>query len=1219
MMHSRTDFLGHNLMLSFSTVYITPRVRASLHKIVQTQQHKKFWDLVSKLKDGRFDIPGLKVEKLYSKKSTKLFSARMSREMRLIFSMKHERSGYSLIIHELNHHDDAYDSIERIDTLENNLQEANKLLLDYASITNEQANLACNSLGSGASAETGQLFKVPSYLLDDPDKYIQFEKSLDRYLDLSEEQKDILAQREKVFLVQGPAGTGKTTLALFWLLSLYEEHRDDLIYLFTYHEELACVCRAYKVNLVGEDDSKSKTKESGIKVFSYIDFCRKYLRQCLKKEERARLWLSQKQSIDILRQIISSKPRWARTLVAEDFYGLIYSIFKGRFMPGTESLPASKDDYEHIFKDYGRMPESFEDSLEVFAQYQNRLEKNGWLDEADVIRMSYDSLKRNALLAAAERRLWIVIDEVQDFSELEWKSILLFWENHCLHYKGSPSFPFLAGDINQNISRSGFRWQELESYLQSILRNLHRPNSLKKVTLHQNYRNTRQIHQLATFVRNFGSDTSDLGLAPELEGEQPRLIIASDQELLSFLQDKESRNQLFSPLVVLVENDDSLNFLRKELADSQAVFLLPLRASKGMEFEDVIIHRAFSSNLVNQAGAIGAESSRLFDLWYMGITRARKNLLIIQNKDDNRRLADLLQERETEFYQFVELLEPVVGFSQFWNKREHSTPDYNVIFLERKLAQDLWDIFLKEQLTATADKSLSDYGQQCRERALALWRRCLDYGSLGRALLHLKNFAEAASYLKRAGLLQEAASSMEAAELYPDAAHEYELLGLTSDAARCYEYAQNYLNAARLHEEEGSWLLAAQNYHSAGELTKAALACENAGMHRSAADIYKANGKYQKAAELYERIEDYLSAGQMYLRVNNKLDAAHCFQKAGKLDKALELYEALQQWGEAAQAAASLAEAVGDPADVGDQTSKHAKAASLFLKAGRLLESAQSLEAAHLSEKAADLYLEIKDYSSAAKLYENAGLHAQSALMYEKAGLWQKALDLAADGVNELLEARMREKLGDYQTAASIFEKSQAFSEAAYCLEKANDFARAADLYLKIENKTQAANCLARIDRRMDAAKLYVVSGQISSAYELVLSTKPSVPIPKDEESFKLLLAWCLETKRTAAAAQLLELKQDYLAAADKFRECIMLAKAAECLKKFGRPGEAGILYRQLGDMEKAADCFKQAKQWQDVAKCLEQMQKWLEAKEMYERCRDKAGIARCNNALNWF
>lgn len=1188
-------------MLSFANVYISPSVRASLHKVVQTHEHKRFWELVSKLKTAQFEIPGLNIEKLYSK-SGKLFSARMSKEMRLIFSIKQESQGQALIIHELNHHDQAYERAKRSTLSDKNLAPAGELLESVPIHKTQELDQALLQAVEPESANwQGLLFKVPQFLLNDPDKYIQFEKSLDRYLILSQEQKELLALKDKAFLVQGPAGTGKTTLALFAALNIYEENSNDAVYLFTYHEELSCVCRAYKVNLLGQEESQTDS-EAGIKVFSYIEFCRRQLKQSLRKSEAGKRCISKEQSIDILKQILAQKSRWSRNFVAEDLYGLIYSILKGRFMPGSENLPASKEDYERIFKDYGGMPLGFADSLEVFSNYQSRLERNRLLDEADVIRLSYESLKQNALLTGIDQRLWIVIDEVQDFTELEWKSILLFWENHCKHHKGSPSYPFLCGDRNQNISRSGFRWQELESYLQSILKKMHRPNSIKKVTLHQNYRNSLQIHQLAAFVRKLGSETSDLGVAPTLQAQRPYLIVSTDDELVSFLLEKDSSEELTNPLVVLVEDDESLDYLRRKLSDCHSIFLLSLRSSKGLEFEDVIIHRAFSqaSKLGNQS-----ESSRSFDLWYMGITRARKNLLLVQSAQDREAIQNLLAEREDEFFELLQSCDREVGLSLFWKNCQPQAPNYNVIFLERKLAQDLWQEFLNEENMLSDNRTLSDYAANSRDRAISLWRRCLDYSSLGRALMHLQVHAEAAFYLNRAGLKAEAAFCLESSGQFEKAALEYESLGMLQEAARCFQESGNNLKAGKLYEECQNWLLAAENYHAGGDLDKAARSCEKSGMLRSAADIYKLKGNYKKSAELYKKVEDYLLAAEMHLLHNDNLDAARCFQKAGQFAKSIELYEALDHWSEAGEAA--------------KQAGLNSKAGNYFLKAGRLADAAHSFEAAQLFEDAGNLHMRIKDYRQSGICYELAGKIDKAASMFEEAGDWQKTLELAQVNGNQLLLALSLEKLNEFKKAAEVYVQCGANSEAAYCYEKVSEFTVAADLYLKSQNLTQAANCLAKTDRHFDAAKLYVVSGQFSQAYEQTISTSSSGKMrARQDEEFKRLLAWCIEERRTAAAAALLEIKKDYAEAAEKYKECLMLSKAAECLEKYGKQAEAAQVYREAGEIEKAANCFKQARIWQEAALCFERIQKWAEAKKMYERCRNKEGIIRCENALNW-
>jgi len=1199
-------------MRRFSNVYISARVRAALQKIVRANEHRKFWELVSKLREGHFDIPGLNVEKLYGRK-LKLFSARMSREMRLIFSMRKELGGdCDLVIHEVNHHDAAYDRIQRSEVATN----ASRVDAEFSSLKSA-SDLAALDNDLESSVESAdlllqfQLFQVPDYLLRDPDKYNKFEKGLDRYLKLSAEQEEILELKDKVSLVQGAAGTGKTTLALFQALYLSEKHREDSVYLFTYHEELACVCRAYKVNLEAaperlEPKSESSVKDdSGIKVFSYIEFCRNFLRSSLSKKDKQRHWISRNQSLDILRQIISSKPRWTRMFSAENLYGMIYSILKGRFMPGTENLPASKDDYERIFRDYGKTPETLADTLEIFTLYQSRLEKNNLLDEADLIRLSFESLKQNALLTASQRRLWIIIDEVQDFTELEWKSILLFWENHCKQDKHNPTFPFFSGDINQNISRSGFRWQELETYLQSILRDFHRPNSLLKIVLHQNYRNTRQIYQLAAFVRSFASDSSDLGLAPQFEGELPQLVIASDQELLDLILLKIQSEELANPLVLLIENESSLEFFRQKLRASQSIFILPLSSSKGMEFEDVIIHRAFSS-LAEQSGETASiERSRLFDLWYMGITRARSNLLLVQNESDSHKLASLGAKRLAEFYGLLERAPAAHGFDKFWQRRETNTPDYNVIFLERKLAQDLWAIFLKEQAALTDKSRLSDYARECCQRAVNLWRRCLDYASLGKALMHLGEYAEAATFLKRASLPAEAAQCLASAGQFNLAANEFEQMGDLSEAARCYQQAQDFARAARLNEEQRQFQLAAENYQKAGMLDHAAHNFEHCGNFAEAAEIYRNSGENLQAAECYENNHDFLNAAEMFWLAGCKLRAAGCFEKSGRYETALDLFLGENEWVAAAKQA--------------NQLERFEDAAQYYLQANLFAEAARAYDTAQNFARAAELYEKTANFQEAARAYEESGQLRLAALMHEKSADWKKALALADACADEQLRARCLEKLGDFTTAAEIFQKEGFLAEAANCFERAHDFAAAADLHLQLENHAQAAFCLAKLDSRLDAAKLYVVSGQISSAYELVMSTGLNRIRPKDEDKFKDLLSWCVETRRSAAAAQLLELKKDFESAAEKYRECMMFSKAAECLEKSGRNRDAAKVYRQSGEMEKAANCYRLARQWQDAGKCFEQIKKWHEAKDMYQRCRDTEGVNRCDNALNWF
>lgn len=1177
-------------MVSFATVYISPHVRSALHKVVQQEQHRKFWELVARLKDGRFEIPGLNVEKLHGR-SENLYSARMSRDFRLIFSMIKESNSYALIIHELNHHDKAYERADRISLSPNNLS-----IVENQDWQPETEPVEIQALTQSSPAEM-QLFRVPQYLLLDPEKHLQFEKSLDRYLRLSDEQEDLLLEKEKCYLIQGPAGTGKTTLALFFALQTYEESPDDLVYLFTYHEELACVCRSYKVNLLGSDDESSS--ESGIKVFSYLDFCRRYLRKQVKITSE-QSWINREESLSILRQILNQKPRWSRNFEVSDLYGTFYSILKGRFMPDGDRLPSSREDYERIFRDYGRMPERLDDTLEIFSQYQGRLDQRSLLDEADLIRLSYETLKRKALLTDAHRKLCIVIDEIQDFTELEWKSILLFWENHCTQNNELSSFPFFCGDTNQNISRSGFRWQELESYLQSILKNLRRPNALRKVQLHKNFRNTQEIHRLASFVRKLGSDTQDLGLAPEARAEKPILAKANDDEFLQFLIEKDESNHSNNPLVVLVENESSLDFLQRSTSDSKSIFILPLSKSKGLEFEDVIIYRAFSSTDENSL----RNSSQIGDLWYMGVTRARKNLLLVLSNEDYSNLLSFLgskQVNSSDFLDLVDQREQKDGFDKFWERRELEMPNYNVIFLERKIAEELFEKALLE--IAKSDNGISTYGQRCRDRALKLWARCFDYAALGRALAKLGRYEEAIPFLKRAGMDLDVADAYEKTEQFAKAAAEFENLEMWFDAARCCEKHLEFQRAAILYARDEDWKNAARCFQCSGNLEDAASASEAAGLLQVAAELHEQCNNFSKAAELQVQARLFEKAANNFLRCKDEQQAARAFHMGQKFKKAIVIYEGLNRWSDAARVAmdAGLYKTAGE----------------YFCKTNEIEEAAVAYSRAEEPLKAAELFLKSKRYDEAAEHFERANSPNDAALAYELAAKYEKALELANSCANRLLAARCYDKIADFDNAISNYVEAGAITEAALAAEKKGDYRQASNLYLQAENILQAANCLARIDKSLEAAKLYVVSGQIAQAFELISSN--SKITAKDEANFRQLLNWCFENKKSAAAAQLLELKRDFKSAALLYKESMLFLKQAECLEKSKNFSEAAEIYEQNSEMQKAADCFKQSKNWKRAASCFESIQKWSEAKSMYERCNDEEGIIRCKNAINWF
>jgi tetratricopeptide (TPR) repeat protein len=1152
----------------FDNVYVSPRVRVALHSILDSQYARKFWDLVNRLRGGDLVTPGMRVERLRTSRG-KVYSARLNVEMRIIFSMytSKETNERSLVIWDANHHDDAYDRVERTVVPEVFQPEAGNILDVEATYSEADHNLdkvTDDAIDNEDITNGLLLFRVPYYVLSEPNRYRSFEQNIDRYLRLSEEQEDLVNVHDRAHLVRGSAGTGKTSLALFYALNVYEQMPDDDIYFFTYHNELACVCRCYKDNLLAEEDIAEHGGQ--FHVFSYVEFCRHFLKGSVASAKINWEWIDRQTSIRYLAEIISTRHKWAKIHSAPELYGYIYSLLKGRFVPGTDQLPNSGADFKRIFKGYGMMPTNIEDLLEIFGHYEERLSRLKQKDEADLIRYCYQNMKERAVLSSEGKATWIIIDEIQDFTELEWKSILLFWENQLLAVNSHASYPFICGDRNQNISRSGFRWQELDTYVENILKKSHQPQALSKVQLHRNFRNTKEIYDLGGFVHSFSpSAGGDLGLPPQLHGSKPMVVVGSESdfaEFLGLLNDPYDES-LPAPMVIVSEDPTAWTKASKKLMNDDGLFFMPLQMSKGLEFEDLIIYRMFSSINSLDPESNDETLARLIDLWYMAITRARQRLLLFMTAQDMDNVQRLFGDK---FDQFLKLVDWTTDNIQphllrFYHQRERYLPNYAVVFLERTKASQLW-----EQYLATKDPQL-------KEKALQLWRRCRDEASLGKAYLELEDYEKAINHLRQASLDLQVAYCFEKLNKPEEAAQTYMEAGKPLDSARCLEIAKHYREAAEIYEKHHAWLQAATNYYLCGDL-RAAPCFEHAGMWQSAADLYRGKSNWLKAAELYQKCRQFESAGDMYIKVKDRLDAARCYAKAGVHLKAAQLFEGLMRWGEAAEA----------------------------------------YEAAEEFDKAGTIYSKAGRPKDAARCKENAGDLLSAATTYERIRNWEKAAQAYKQLNDDASLARCLENLGRNEEAAEAYTRAKMDNEAGHCYEKANNWNEAADRYLKADNKGAAASMLARTGRRLDAARLYLINGQAQVAAEVAAPGKGTAEPDLRPE----LIRWVKQTNKPDVVANLYEALGDHPNAAEYYRQAMKLAKAAECAVKAGQMDLAADFYMQDGKFEQAADCFRNANQMKKAAQCYEMVKKWHEARALYEALGDREGIQRCEAASNW-
>ena len=259
----------------------------------------------------------------------------------------------------------------------------------------------------------------------------------------------------------------------------------------------------------------------------------------------------------------------------------------------------------------------------------------------------------------------IIVDEIQDLSAIEIENLVSLWFQLS---RTDESRMILLGDLNQQMTPSGFEWEVLYELFKNrsllyIVKD-DRPEMLKP--LDNNYRTTPEIAEaVASMLRQVAEHSFDSKIARRIldhsidpaktilgdvgldekatqikkrDGEDalvPRVLIGEEDvfekglELylsqLSQNPDNSSEDQVLST-VIITEHADSLEQLlykykEKTSLSSGMIEIIPVLACKGLEF-----HRCALYGLSYLE--IGKITTDLVSKWYTSFTRARLQLLI---------------------------------------------------------------------------------------------------------------------------------------------------------------------------------------------------------------------------------------------------------------------------------------------------------------------------------------------------------------------------------------------------------------------------------------------------------------------------------------------------------------------------------------------------------------------------------------------------------------
>jgi len=447
---------------------------------------------------------------------------------------------------------------------------------------------------------------------DDLKQLLQSEKDYNLYY-LNDEQYEIL-NRTLPQIVEGSAGSGKTTVAIRKAMELEERGNLEIAYV-TFTKALRDEANRMYSNY------RNKNYDEKVKFYSLEELYEKNLK---KKPVNYKTF---KKFID------NYNPTRPKNVEALEIYQEIRGTIKGSM--GKEGV----DNWERDLKkemlpleDYLQLKSKYtiydkkirEGIYKVAKQYEEWLltsqksRNESYLDEND--------LARKIILSESPKFDCIICDEVQDLTETE-----IFMLQHLVKNKKNL---FFSGDVHQIINPTYFSFSRLTTLF-------HR-EGYEKDKLVKNYRSQKKIVDLAnklsdlrgTYIGKLGDDYKEASI---LDGE----AVYYTKKNIDFLRELKDNTA-----IILVPTQEIKSKLKREVPEISDK-ILTVQEIKGLEYDSVVLYdfgNEFKEHW-NKIFTNQAKQNQLyryyFNLLYVGITRAKIRLLLMESSYKNKLIENI--------------------------------------------------------------------------------------------------------------------------------------------------------------------------------------------------------------------------------------------------------------------------------------------------------------------------------------------------------------------------------------------------------------------------------------------------------------------------------------------------------------------------------------------------------------------------------------------------
>ena len=536
---------------------------------------------------------------------------------------------------------------------------------------------------------------------------------------------------------------------------------------------------------------------------------------------------------------------------------------------------------------------------------------------------------------------------------------------------------------------------------------------------------------------------------------------------------------------ILVRTEKEKIQLKKSL-ETELIFTIT--EAKGLEFETVLLWK-FGSDI------------RTKDVWKVILTESNRDIHQAKIKHEINLLYVAITRTQKDLLIYDGDQSSLIWRSEPIRDKVYATDDLNYI-------GSIWNVI------STPEEWL-EQGHYFFERDY--FKAAMEcYKNAGEDNLILKataydaekrqDFKVAAASFERIGELEKAAFYYEKNENYDQAFRLWQKLKNKQNAFRCHlkileqegrfgELADIYLSR-KAYREALEFLVKAEKYDEAAEVSlkrlndkqQAALYYEKAGLHKESAALYQKIKDFEKAAALYETAKDFDNAKKLWQRLKRDDRLISIYSQTEDYANLLKIYEKVRDFDNAVK----ILKRLPDTADLFSEAQDFYEKRKYFPALIRFVVMNDHLGTA-------ESYFKLKNFAGAARSYELAADHYNAAKAYQKSKDFQASLvnylKSEEDKQNHFVGARRVARhvlFGKVSEIGQKFLHQKQYESAEFCFSFANDNVRAGVCAMESEQKEKALQywqkCLRNRKMLEEIAGYCLRQGQLKVGAEFILS-----------------------------------------------------------------------------------------------------------------------------------